>query len=166
MVNTFIPYSNYKLIAKILDSKRLGKQRVEAMQILNILEGKNRGTGWINHPVVKMWKGHTESLKQYYNEMVREWVRRGYRNTMKLYKINKPHKPWFVKCISVNLSHQASLLRKNPAYYKELFKCVPKKYLKYSYIWVGNLTIEQLKLLKSTCGKNTIIDIAQVAKKI
>lgn len=36
MVNTFLVCSNYQESAKLLDYKRLGKQRVEAYQILNI----------------------------------------------------------------------------------------------------------------------------------
>ena len=38
MVNTFLPYSDFKRCAKVLDYKRLGKQRVEAKQIIDILE--------------------------------------------------------------------------------------------------------------------------------
>ena len=37
MVNTFLVSRNFQESAKILDYRRLGKQRVEAMQILNIL---------------------------------------------------------------------------------------------------------------------------------
>lgn len=37
MVNTFLPYSNIKKSLKSLDWKRLGKQRVEAKQILGML---------------------------------------------------------------------------------------------------------------------------------
>ena len=36
MVNTFLGHQNFEKNAKILDSRRLGKQRVEAYQILNI----------------------------------------------------------------------------------------------------------------------------------
>ncbi len=38
MVNTFLPYSDFKLSAKVLDNKRLGKQRVEAQQIITLLQ--------------------------------------------------------------------------------------------------------------------------------
>ena len=37
MVNTFLVSRNFQESAKMLDYRRLGKQRVEAMQILNIL---------------------------------------------------------------------------------------------------------------------------------
>lgn len=39
--------------AKILDYRRLGKQRVETWQVLLALGGKSKG--WVNHPAVRMW---------------------------------------------------------------------------------------------------------------
>ena len=36
-MQTFLPHSSFKDTFKVLDYKRLGKQRVEAHQILNIL---------------------------------------------------------------------------------------------------------------------------------
>jgi len=45
MVNTFLPYQNFRKIAKILDWKRLGKQRVEAKQIINILDNATKTKG-------------------------------------------------------------------------------------------------------------------------
>lgn len=38
MVNTFLPYPDFKASAKVLDRSRLGKQRLEAYMILCILE--------------------------------------------------------------------------------------------------------------------------------
>lgn len=35
-MQTFLPYANFEASAKVLDYKRLGKQRVEAKQILEI----------------------------------------------------------------------------------------------------------------------------------
>ena len=40
MVNTFLPYPDFVKSAKALDYKRLGKQRVEAWQILRALRGE------------------------------------------------------------------------------------------------------------------------------
>ena len=39
--------------AKILDNRRLGKQRIEALQILNILLGETKSTAWKNHPATR-----------------------------------------------------------------------------------------------------------------
>ena len=56
---------------KCLDYRRLGKQRVEAMQILKALG--NPSYGWQNHPAVKMWRGYEEALKFYMNMCILEW---------------------------------------------------------------------------------------------
>jgi hypothetical protein len=54
-MQTFLPVANFKESAKILDYRRLGKQRVEARQILNALQGKSKG--WANHPATKCGEG-------------------------------------------------------------------------------------------------------------
>lgn len=64
-MQTFLPYSDFRKSAKVLDKKRCWKQVVEASQIINTLEGKS--FGWKNHPVVKMWEGYVPLLKYYYN---------------------------------------------------------------------------------------------------
>ncbi len=86
MVNTFIVSSDPKKCAKALDNKRLGKQRVEAYQIINLLEHKDdTKKGFSNHPATQMWKPYLAGLKYYYNCIVEEWIDRGFNNTMKLY---------------------------------------------------------------------------------
>lgn len=37
LIQTFLPYPNFNESARVLDDKRLGKQRVECLQILNVL---------------------------------------------------------------------------------------------------------------------------------
>ena len=66
-MQTFLPYSNFKETASILDYRRLGKQRVEAMQIINSIE---KQTGWKHHPIVKMWEGYESALQLYFNNCV------------------------------------------------------------------------------------------------
>ena len=51
-MQTFLPYADFVKTAKCLDYRRLGKQRIEAFQILNILEGKTTKAGWKHHPAV------------------------------------------------------------------------------------------------------------------
>ena len=154
MVNIFIPLSDPVEIAKVLDYKRLGKQRVEALQIINIITENTKSSAWRNHPVVLTWKEYPEALKYYCNVMIKEWIARGYQNNMLLYELKSPNPPmpWFMNCKPVLLSYQASLLRKNPEYYSKFFK-VPKEYMKYSYLWVvendNYLTAEKIKKLKS-----------------
>jgi hypothetical protein len=88
-MQTFLPYSNTWATAKCLDNKRLGKQRVECKQILLTLGidvGEHRGTPlsrWRNHPAIRMWRGHELYLAEYAEVMCIEWLRRGFRDSLK-----------------------------------------------------------------------------------
>jgi hypothetical protein len=83
MVNTFVTDNDPVQCAKNLDYRRLGKQRVEAFQLLNVLlERGDKTKGWSNHPALLMWKGYENGLKYYLNCMIDEWINRGYNNTM------------------------------------------------------------------------------------
>ena len=79
-MQTFLPYRDFRKSFSILDYRRLGKQRVEAHQILNVLLERTDTKGWRNHPITKMWKGYEDALKMYFNLCVEEWVSRGYNN--------------------------------------------------------------------------------------
>ncbi len=76
-MQTFLPYSDFGLSAKSLDYRRLGKQRVEAETICRTIL---HGSGWQHHPAVKMWTGFESALLDYRDEMIREWICRGYQN--------------------------------------------------------------------------------------
>lgn len=164
MVNTFLPYASFSRTAKVLDRQRLGKQRVEAKQIINILSTKNYKGGWANHPAVNMWRGYLPALKLYYNTIIREWVAQGYVNRMSLFRIQaKPKMPWFVGNETFHASHRASLLRKNPQHYRQFFTA-PEKFKKYSYVWPGKLTEGQIKELKKF--RTSILDISKYAQRV
>lgn len=88
-MQTFIPLtSSVDDIAKVLDNKRLNKQALEGWQILMTLleldpQGNHRvPKGWVNHPAVKMWRGHEMALFMYVNAMVQEWLKRGFKSTI------------------------------------------------------------------------------------
>ena len=117
-MQTFLPYPNIEKSLKVLDNQRLGKQRVEAYQILNILTGRTKTKGWRNHPAVKMWKGHVNALKLYFNKSVEEWVSRGYKNNMKLERIRGRivFPKWFENR-KFHSSHRSNLLRKDKKHY-------------------------------------------------
>ena len=72
-MQTFLPYKSFTKSAKCLDNKRLGKQRVEAMQILNVLLSKDKKAGWHNHPAVLQWKGYEGTLFDYLLSCADEW---------------------------------------------------------------------------------------------
>lgn len=82
-LNTFLPYPEFDRTVECLDNRRLGKQRVEAMQILRIVQASPvpiRGMAWANAPVVRMWRGFPGALAVYYNACLEEWGRRGFKN--------------------------------------------------------------------------------------
>ena len=117
-MQTFLPSKNIKKSLEILDNKRLGKQRVEAFQILNILLKRTKTKGWRNHPAVKMWKGHSNALKFYFNASLEEWIKRGFRNNMKFEKIRGKivFPNWFGRN-KFHASHRSNLLRKDKKHY-------------------------------------------------
>jgi len=120
MVNTFVPYSDMRRCVQVLDHKRLGKQRVEASQILQVLEGKS--TGWANHPATQMWAGYEDALRHYLNLCIDEWVRRGYKNTMEKREVPERFEyPWWWGDEQMHRAHRSSLLEKAPEHYGEHF---------------------------------------------
>jgi len=126
-MNTFLPYSDFKKSVQCLDRKRLGKQRVEAYQILRVLTGSQKSKGWQNHPAVLMWKGYEAALAQYAICACIEWQNRGYLDTV-LFKIHKEfpelitdsfkNPPWLGND-RFHSSHKSNLLRKNDSWYKQ-----------------------------------------------
>ena len=83
-MQTFLPYESYEQSAKVLDDKRLGKQRSECVIILKTLLGvysKESRRGWPHHPATKMWCGYELSLTNYAEAICAEWIRRGHADT-------------------------------------------------------------------------------------
>ena len=119
-MQTFLPYRDFRKSLSVLDWRRLGKQRVEAHQILNVLLERTDTKGWRNHPITKMWKGYEDALKMYFNLCVEEWVYRGYNNNMLLENVPEYPKikyPHWLGNKSFHSSHRANLLRKDYNYY-------------------------------------------------
>jgi hypothetical protein len=123
-MQTFLPYPDFHASARVLDYRRLGKQRVEARQILGVLRSdagvpnrpKFRGP-WRNHPAVLMWYGYENALIHYGNIMIREWVARGYKNTMDILDVVRPKMPPWLYYEPFHASHRGNLLRKNREWY-------------------------------------------------
>ncbi len=117
-MQTFLPYSDFDESVACLDYRRLGKQRVEAYQILRTL--RNKKSGWKNHPAVLMWKGYESALSLYMNKCIIEWKRRGYNNTMKLCQITEKVKyPKWIGKEKFHASHRSNLLRKDSVFYSQ-----------------------------------------------
>jgi len=115
-MQTFLPYIDFYQTARVLDNKRLGKQRVEASQILDILEGRS-DNNWKHHPAVRMWQGYEQALRLYYNTMVKEWEGRGNENNMPLLHVFNFVSPHWLADKRLPLSHRGNLLRKDLEYY-------------------------------------------------
>lgn len=134
-MQTFLPYREYERSARCLDRQRLGKQRVEAMQILDTLRGRSRG--WRNHPAVLMWRGHEGALAEYCLAMCEEWRRRGYVDNIgrKVGRWKFPpssfQRPrWLTR--EFRDSHRSNLLRKNETHYRRFRWRVPHDL---PYLW-------------------------------
>lgn len=122
-MQTFLPYKSFAQSARVLDRPRLGKQRVETLQIMGALV---LGTGWVNHPATKMWRGYEAVLLQYQAAVCLEWVSRGYRDSCweKTIDIFVQHEgeqlsalPLWLGSKQLHSSHRANLLRKDPDHY-------------------------------------------------
>lgn len=135
-MQTFLPYPSFVQSAKCLDNKRLGKQRVECMQIHKALTIQDYG--WKNHPAVKMWKGYEPTLLLYAAEICNEWINRGFKDSLITYFWIQYHEgphlmitpPWLTKEFCD--SHKSNLLRKNPEWYSQFNWDVPNNL---PYIW-------------------------------
>lgn len=140
-MQTFTPYSDFEASARVLDMKRLGKQRVEVIQIVRALTVP--GYAWTSHPAVLMWSGHEEALGRYGITMCDVWTELGFADTcaatiaedLRVAGISAirtygqlladgalPH--WLFEP-GVQRSHQSALVRKNPSHYRPRFPDVP-----------------------------------------
>ena len=135
-MQTFLAYPDYLRSAAVLDRMRLGKQRVEAYQILRTLRGVSKG--WANHPATKMWRGHELSLATYGAAVCAEWLRRGYKDTLlpyfeeAVYTLPVTLQPAWLGWEDFHLAHRNILVRKLPAHYGPLFPDVPDNL---PYLW-------------------------------
>jgi Pyrimidine dimer DNA glycosylase len=133
-MQTFLPVADFEESARLLDSPRLGKQRVETLQVLRALELPDYG--WVSHPVVRMWRGRTPALVAYGLAMVRVWRERGFADsTQTLVTEFAPEiagatqaelaagglLPSWVGDDALHLSHRSNLLAKQPDFYRTRF---------------------------------------------
>lgn len=139
-MQTFLPLPNYADSARILDYRRLGKQRVETKQIL-LAMAKTSG-GWVNHPATKMWRGHEVELCTYGIAMCEEWIRRGYKDSLLPFFMDTYDKyvsdgrseepPSWLGEDEIHASHRSNLLRKDENFYKQYGWAEPNTL---PYVW-------------------------------
>ena len=134
-MQTFLPYPDFVVSLRILDYRRLGKQRVEAFQLIRAISGG--GSGWSHHPAATMWRGYVNALKQYHNIAIDEWVIRGYRNNMPKKSIHgKIVYPLWLGDEAFHASHRSNLLRKDRDYYGSFGWTEPDDL---PYVWPGQM---------------------------
>lgn len=138
-MQTFLPYPDFTQSARCLDNKRLGKQRVECLQILKALSDPSYG--WQNHPAVKMWRGYTDRLVEYGFKMCVEWKQRGFSDTcetqiLRMLLTSPPdhigRTPSWIGNNSFHASHRSNLLRKDPQWYGQFGWTEPNDL---PYVW-------------------------------
>jgi len=148
-MQTFTPYADFEQALRTLDLKRLGKQRVEVIQIVRALTVP--GYAWSSHPAVLMWKGYEEALGRYGLTACDVWTERGFGDscaatisadlrTAGIAEIRRYDElkaadalpPWLFD-EAVQLSHRSSLLRKDPEHYGPLFAADTPRDLE--YVW-------------------------------
>lgn len=148
-MQTFLPLPDFDESARLLDVRRLGKQRVEALQVLRGLTVP--GHGWRRHPAVLMWAGYEEALVRYGIQVCLRWRGLGHTDTCEatLRKdlreslgITEPRlqaelaetgdlPPWLGD-EEFHRSHRSALVRKDPDFYGPLFPDVPPDL---PYVW-------------------------------
>ncbi|MET7683371.1 MSMEG_6728 family protein [Streptomyces sp. NPDC005423] len=151
-MQTFLPYPGFTRSAAVLDPARLGKQRVEALQVLRGLTVP--GYGWRHHPAVRMWTGYEEALVRYGLDMCAVWVAEGRADTCATtmttdFARHRPGAavrsqeeladagelpPWLGDP-AFHRSHRSALVRKAPELYRPLFPDVPDDL---PYVWPGS----------------------------
>ena len=148
-MQTFTPYADFQQALRTLDLKRLGKQRVEVIQIVRALTVP--GYAWASHPAVLMWKGYEEALGRYGLTACEIWIERGFGDscaatitadlrTAGIAEIRSYDElraanalpPWLFD-EAVQRSHRSSLLRKDPEHYEPLFPSDTPRDL--DYVW-------------------------------
>jgi len=136
-MQTFLPYAEFDTSAEVLDRARLGKQRIECLQLLRALKGETKG--WRNHPAARMWAGHEYWLARYGDVVCTEWIKRGYKDTTreKIRALADQFSdvvslPQWLGDKDFHLSHQSNLLRKDPAHYGKFFPGVSPDL---PYVW-------------------------------
>jgi hypothetical protein len=178
-VQTFLPYADFERTARTLDPKRLGKQRVETIQVVRAL---TRPTyGWANHPAVLMWEGFEEALGSYGLTCCQVWTELGFGDTCALTIMTDLRAagvdtvrtqreladagalpPWLGD-EAIHRSHQSALVRKDRDRYRPLFPDIPDDL---PYVWPVRsqavLAAEQVKADNQVRRQQRTLERAQL----
>ena len=138
-MQTFLPFASFDESARVLDSPRLGKQRVETLQILRALVVPTYG--WQRHPAVGMWRNHVPALTAYGLAMTTAWTDRGFADSVADQLVEfapevagRPQSwlaqqgllPAWIGDERVHESHRSKLITKEPEFYRSRFPGTPE----------------------------------------
>lgn len=148
-MQTFLPCPDFGRTAGVLDVRRLGKQRVETIQVLRALTIP--GYGWRHHPAAAMWAGYEEALVRYGLEVCAVWCAAGRADSCAVTLVadldsgtgltsvrtqgqleSAGDLPPWLGAPDFHRSHQSALLRKDPSHYQPFFPGVPDDL---PYVW-------------------------------
>ncbi|MEV6528694.1 MSMEG_6728 family protein [Streptomyces sp. NPDC051639] len=148
-MQTFLPYPDFMQSAAVLDEARLGKQRVEALQVLRGLTVPDHG--WRRHPAVRMWVGYEEALVRYGLDVCAMWTAEARADTcaaslttdfaryrpgatvrVQEQLADDDELPPWLGDAAFHRSHQSALVRKAPEIYTLFFPDVPDDL---PYVW-------------------------------
>ncbi|WP_139981230.1 MSMEG_6728 family protein [Nocardioides litoris] len=141
-MQTFLPVTGFADSARLLDARRLGKQRAETVQVLRALVVP--GYGWRHHPIAAMWAGYEEAVVRYGLDVCAAWRALGRADTCATTLVSDlvtaggpgtvrdqdelaaagELPPWLGDD-DLHRSHRSALLRKDPEHYGPLFPDVP-----------------------------------------
>lgn len=125
-MQTFLSYQSFRKSADSLDTKRLGKQRVEVLQLAQCIAYDQ--SGWRNHPATRMWRPYLDCLLHYGIVCCNVWQAKGFKDTVGLQlqmMLEVPYDegmknvaipPW-LGSRKLHSSHRSNLLRKDPVFY-------------------------------------------------
>lgn len=169
-VQTFLPFADFESSVRSLDPKRLGKQRVEVIQVVRALTVP--GYGWAHHPATLMWRGFEEALGRYGLVCCEVWLELGFGDTcaatvmadLRTAGVTTVRDqaelaaadalpPWLGH-EDLHRSHRSALVRKDPDFYRSRFPDVPNDL---PYVWpvrsAGVLEAERARRRRSRAAK-------------
>ena len=147
-MQTFLPYADFESSVRALDQKRLGKQRVEVIQVVRALTVP--GYGWANHPAALMWRGFEEALGRYGFACCEAWTDLGFGDTCAatiatdlrtagVHAVRTQDELAAVEALppwlgdpELHRSHRSALVRKDPDFYSGRFPDAPDDL---PYVW-------------------------------
>jgi hypothetical protein len=168
-MQTFLPYPDFEKSARSLDYKRLGKQRVETLQLLQAISQttgesgkKGLSRGWQFHPASRMWAmedgKYLLALLKYQEAVIKVWLEKGYKDTcwekskacftddeLARYEAGDYEMPPWFGDEDFHMTHRNRLMVKDPEYYGEKFPEMARFDPSLDYIWPGP-SLEEAKL--------------------